>query len=212
MTMTPARSSPFAAMARDPLHPDVIYRDERCFVVRDINPKAPVHLLIIPNMPINGLDYISPAMEATMGHLFVVAAEMARREGVTISGYRLVVNNGEDAGQTIAWPHMHLLGGPPADGYGLIDDGRFHGRNPHREYHRGRYAPGDCSRGHRRDRVRFPCGPAGMAPYTGDGTVDGLRPGRWNHPAVSPRVRSHRNNGQVRRNFQQHLSGRFLAG
>ena len=110
-TMTPARSSPFAAMARDPLHPDVIYRDERCFVVRDIHPKAPVHLLIIPNMPINGLDYISPAMEATMGHLFVVAAEMARREGVTISGYRLVVNSGADAGQTIAWPHMHLLGG-----------------------------------------------------------------------------------------------------
>ena len=110
-TITPARTSPFAAMARDPLHPDVIYRDERCFVVRDINPKAPVHLLIIPNMPINGLDYISPAMEGIMGHLFVVAAEMARREGVTISGYRLVVNNGDDAGQTIAWPHMHLLGG-----------------------------------------------------------------------------------------------------
>ena len=111
MTMIPARSSPFAAMANDPAHPDVIYRDERCFVVRDINPQAPVHLLIIPNMPINGLDYISPAMEATMGHIFVVAAEMARREGVTISGYRLVVNNGTAAGQSIAWPHVHLLGG-----------------------------------------------------------------------------------------------------
>ena len=112
-TITPARSSPFAEMARDPLHSAVIYRDDRCFVVRDIAPKAPVHLLIIPNMPINGLDYISPAMEATMGHLFVVAAEMARREGVAISGYRLVVNNGDDAGQTIAWPHMHLLAGQP---------------------------------------------------------------------------------------------------
>jgi histidine triad (HIT) family protein len=111
MTMTPARSSPFAEMARDPLHPDVIYRDQRCFVIRDIDPKAPVHLLLIPNMPINGLAYVGPGQVPIMGHLFVVAEEMARREGVALSGYRLVINNGPDAGQTIAWPHVHLLGG-----------------------------------------------------------------------------------------------------
>ena len=105
MTMTPARSSPFAAMARDPLHPDVIFRDERCFVVRDINPKAPVHLLIIPNMPINGLDYISPAMEAIMGHLCPVAAEMARREPYH-QATSLMNRRGRRPYHRL--PHMHL--------------------------------------------------------------------------------------------------------
>ena len=101
----------FCTMARDPAHEAPIYRDERSFVVRDINPKAPVHLLVIPNMHIASLAYVGPGQVPIMGHLFVVTEEMARREGVTLSGYRLVLNQGADSGQEIVHPHIHLLGG-----------------------------------------------------------------------------------------------------
>ena len=101
----------FCGMVRDPTHQDPIYRDERVFVVRDINPKARVHLLIIPNMHLASLAYIGPGQLPIMGHLFVVAEEMARREGVTLSGYRLVLNQGADSGQEIEHLHMHLLAG-----------------------------------------------------------------------------------------------------
>ena len=98
-------------MVRDPIHQAPIYRDERVFVVRDINPKARVHLLIIPNTHLASLAYIGPGQLPIMGHLFVVAEEMARREGVTLSGYRLVLNQGADSGQEIEHLHMHLLAG-----------------------------------------------------------------------------------------------------
>ena len=101
----------FCSMARDSTHQSPIYRDERVFVVRDINPKAPVHLLIIPNIHLASLAYIGPGQVPIMGHLFVVAEEMARREGVTLSGYRLVLNQGTDSGQAIEHLHLHLLGG-----------------------------------------------------------------------------------------------------
>ena len=91
----------FCGMVRDPAHQAPIYRDDRVFVVRDINPKARVHLLIIPNMHLASLAYIGPGQLPIMGHLFVVAEEMARREGVTLSGYRLVLNQGADSGQEI---------------------------------------------------------------------------------------------------------------
>ena len=101
----------FCGMARNPTHESVIYRDDRVFVVRDINPQAPVHLLIIPNMCLKSLAYIGPGQVPIMGHLFVIAEEMARREGVTLSGYRLVLNQGSDSGQEIDHLHLHLLGG-----------------------------------------------------------------------------------------------------
>ena len=101
----------FCGMVREPTHQDPIYRDERVFVVRDINPKARVHLLIIPNTHLASLAYIGPGQLPIMGHLFVVAEEMARREGVTLSGYRLVLNQGADSGQEIEHLHMHLLAG-----------------------------------------------------------------------------------------------------
>lgn len=104
-------SSVFSDIARDPLHPDPIYRDEQVIVLKDINPKAPVHLLIIPIMPLTSLAQIGPNQESLIGHMFVVAEEMARREGVTGSGFRLVLNQGDDSGQEIAHLHMHLLGG-----------------------------------------------------------------------------------------------------
>ena len=101
----------FCTIARDTTHEAPIYRDDRVIVVRDLNPKAPVHLLIIPNMHLASLAYVGPGQVPIMGHLFVVAEEMARREGVTLSGYRLTMNQGKDSGQEIDHLHLHLIGG-----------------------------------------------------------------------------------------------------
>ena len=108
----------FCNMARDSIHEAPIYRDDRVFVVRDLNPKAPVHVLIIPNMHLASLAYVGPGQVPIMGHLFVVAEEMARREGVTLSGYRLTMNQGQDSGQEIEHLHLHLLGGRPMGAIG----------------------------------------------------------------------------------------------
>ena len=105
------RDCVFCDIIGDPVHQAPIYRDDRVIVVKDINPKAPVHMLIIPNMHIASLAYVGPGHVPIMGHLFVVAEEIARREGVALSGYRLVLNQGTDSGQEIPHPHMHLLGG-----------------------------------------------------------------------------------------------------
>ena len=108
----------FCNISRDSIHEAPIYRDDRVIVVRDINPKAPVHLLIIPNMHLASLAYVGPGQVPIMGHMFVVAEEMARREGVTLSGYRLVMNQGQDSGQEIEHLHLHLLGGKPMGAMG----------------------------------------------------------------------------------------------
>ncbi len=101
----------FCKIPQDDNGEGVLYRDERVYVVRDMNPKAPVHLLVIPLQHLGSLAYVGPGQIPIMGHMFVVAEEIARREGVTLSGYRLVLNQGEDSGQEIPHPHMHLLGG-----------------------------------------------------------------------------------------------------
>ena len=108
----------FCSIARDTTHEAPIYRDDRVIVIRDISPKAPVHLLIIPNMHLASLAYVGPGQVPIMGHLFVVAEEMARREDVTLSGYRLVMNQGTDSGQAIEHVHLHLLGGQPLGAMG----------------------------------------------------------------------------------------------
>ena len=101
----------FCAMSRDSAHESPIYRDERVFVLKDINPKAKVHLLIIPNMHLGSLAYVGPGQVPIMGHMFVVAEEMARREGATLSVYRLTLNQGQDSGQEIEHLHLHLMAG-----------------------------------------------------------------------------------------------------
>ena len=101
----------FCDIIGDPVHQAPIYRDDRVIVVKDINPKAPVHMLIVPNMHIASLAYVGPGQVPIMGHMFVVAEEIARREGVTLSGYRLVLNQGTGSGQEIEPLHLHLLGG-----------------------------------------------------------------------------------------------------
>ena len=100
----------FCRIPQDP-NADVIYRDDRVYVIRDITPLAPIHLLIIPMQHLGGLAYISAGQIPIMGQLFVVAEEMARREGVTVSGYRVIMNQGPDSGQAVPHLHMHLLAG-----------------------------------------------------------------------------------------------------
>ena len=101
----------FCRIPREDTGGQLLYRDDRVYVIRDINPKAPLHLLIIPLQHLGSLAYVGPGQVPIMGQMFVVAEEMARREGVTLSGYRLIVNQGPDSGQDIPHIHMHLLAG-----------------------------------------------------------------------------------------------------
>lgn len=87
----------------------IVYEDDRCIALHDINPQAPVHLLVVPRKPIARPDAIEPEDEALVGHLFVAAREVARQEGLT--DYRLVMNNGAEAGQSVFHIHLHVLGG-----------------------------------------------------------------------------------------------------
>jgi histidine triad (HIT) family protein len=80
-----------------------------CVAFRDINPQAPTHVLVIPREHVASLDTANDA--ALVGHLSLVAADIARREGLAERGYRTVVNTGPDAGQTVFHLHLHLLGG-----------------------------------------------------------------------------------------------------
>ncbi len=87
-----------------------VYQDEFCYAFADINPKAPVHILIIPREHIGSLDDAGADKNALLGHLMGVAAEIARKKGLA-NGYRIVVNTGKDAGQSVDHLHLHLLGG-----------------------------------------------------------------------------------------------------
>jgi histidine triad (HIT) family protein len=86
------------------------YEDERCIVIHDIQPQAPVHLLIIPKQLIARAGDATTADEATLGHLIVTAGSMARKLGLA-NGYRLVINSGPDACESVPHLHIHLLAG-----------------------------------------------------------------------------------------------------
>lgn len=90
---------------------DVVHRDARAVALRDINPQAPVHILVIPFEHIESLDEASQRDEATLGHLLRVAARVANSEGLSESGYRTVINTGAGAGQSVFHLHVHVLGG-----------------------------------------------------------------------------------------------------
>lgn len=88
----------------------IVYEDDRCLAFEDIGPKAPTHILVIPKKEIASIDNVEEEDEALIGHLFVVIRQLAAKLGLA-SGYRVVVNNGPDAGQAVAHLHLHLLGG-----------------------------------------------------------------------------------------------------
>ena len=99
----------FQQIADGDIPSQLVYEDDRAIAFRDINPQAPVHVLIVPRKPIPRADQIEAEDEALVGHLFLVARAVAEQEG--LKNYRLVMNNGEGAGQTVFHIHLHLLGG-----------------------------------------------------------------------------------------------------
>ena len=88
-----------------------VYEDDLVYAFRDINPQAPVHILIIPRKPIPRIAEAEPEDHQVLGHLLLKAREVADAEGLAENGYRLVFNNGSDAGETVPHLHLHILGG-----------------------------------------------------------------------------------------------------
>ena len=89
---------------------EILYQDEELIAFRDINPQAPVHLLIIPRKHIPSLAQLTEAQSSLIGRMVNVANELAKKEGTFEAGYRLVINCGEEGGQLVPHLHMHLLG------------------------------------------------------------------------------------------------------
>lgn len=90
---------------------EIVYQDDLVTAFKDINPLAPVHILIVPNKEIATADDVTADDEAALGRLFTVAQRLAREMGIGDSGYRLIVNCKDDGGQEVYHLHMHLLGG-----------------------------------------------------------------------------------------------------
>jgi len=95
---------------------DIIYQDEEAIAFRDIEPQAPVHLLIIPRKHIPSLADLTEAESSLVAHMVNIANQLAAKEGISASGYRLVINCGEQGGQLVPHLHMHLLGGRQLSG------------------------------------------------------------------------------------------------
>ncbi len=94
---------------------DIVYEDDFVLAFRDIKPQAPTHVLIVPKKPILRIGEATPADHQILGHLLLKAAEVAKKLGVAQTGYRLVFNNGPDAGEAVPHLHCHLLGGRHMD-------------------------------------------------------------------------------------------------
>jgi histidine triad (HIT) family protein len=93
----------------------IVHQDEICVAFRDINPQAPVHILVVPREHFASLDEATPERRETLGHLLVTAARVANAEGLTEKrgGYRTVINTGPGVGQSVFHLHLHVLGGRP---------------------------------------------------------------------------------------------------
>ena len=101
----------FEKIIKDEVPAQIIYEDDQCVAIRDINPQAPTHVLVIPKKVISRLGEATPSDESLLGHLLLTAAEVAKREGLAENGYRVVVNQGWQAGESVPHLHVHVLGG-----------------------------------------------------------------------------------------------------
>jgi histidine triad (HIT) family protein len=103
----------FAKIIRKEVPAKIVYEDDRALAFRDIDGKAPIHILIVPKKDIARISEAAAADEPLLGHLLTVAAGIACQEGIDGSGYRLVINKGAHAGESVPHLHVHLLGGRP---------------------------------------------------------------------------------------------------
>lgn len=102
----------FCQIVRGEAPARIVYQDKDVTAFHDLHPRAPVHILIVPNRHIPGVAQVEPEDAASLGKLFVVARHLAEQEHI-VNGYRLVVNNGPQAGQSVFHLHIHVLGGRP---------------------------------------------------------------------------------------------------
>lgn len=100
----------FSKIIRREIPADIVYEDELALAFKDIQPQAPVHILVIPKQPIAQLADAESQDHALMGHLLLTVKRVAEQAGLS-NGYRVVINNGDDGGQTVPHLHLHILGG-----------------------------------------------------------------------------------------------------
>jgi histidine triad (HIT) family protein len=108
--MSETNDTIFGKIIRREIPADIVYEDDLALAFRDVNPQAPVHILVIPKQAIAKLSDAESKDHALMGHLLLTAKRVAEQEGL-INGYRLVINTGADGGQTVYHLHLHILGG-----------------------------------------------------------------------------------------------------
>lgn len=104
-------STIFSKIITKEIPSQMVYQDDRVTAFKDINPQAPVHILIVPNKEIPTVNDVTVEDEALLGHMLVVAKQIAAEQGIAERGYRLIINCGDDGGQEVYHLHMHLMGG-----------------------------------------------------------------------------------------------------
>jgi len=106
-----AQETIFSKIIRREIPADILYQDDLVTAFRDINPRAPTHILIVPNVLIPTVNDVEPQHELALGRLFIVARKLAAEAGIAEDGYRLIMNCNQHGGQEVYHIHMHLVGG-----------------------------------------------------------------------------------------------------
>jgi histidine triad (HIT) family protein len=100
----------FSKIIRREIPADIVYEDDLALAFKDINAQAPTHILVIPKKPIPRVSDATPEDQSLLGHLLLTVKKVAEKAGLS-NGYRIVINNGDDGGQTVDHLHLHILGG-----------------------------------------------------------------------------------------------------
>lgn len=108
-----AEETIFSKIIRQEIPTELLYQDELVTAFRDIHPRMPTHILIVPNVLIPTVNDVEPEHEAALGRMFTVARKLAAQAGISEDGYRLIINCNKHGGQEVYHIHMHLVGGQP---------------------------------------------------------------------------------------------------